>query len=86
VHWNGTAWKQQPSPSQGHVSDLVGVAATSATNAWAVGGALIVHWNGTTWKRQPSPTPTPTVFLYGAAATNVWAVGSHFHTLVLHCC
>lgn len=36
--------------------DLLGVAATSATNVWAVGytdgggKTLIVHWNGTSWK------------------------------------
>ena len=31
VHWNGTAWKQQSSPSPGSaVNTLTGVAATSA--------------------------------------------------------
>ena len=39
---------------------LFGVAATSATNAWAVGyiaagPPLILHWNGTAWKRSPLP-------------------------------
>jgi hypothetical protein len=34
---------------------LAGVAATSATNAWAVGGTasdhtLILRWNGKAWK------------------------------------
>src|ERR1700758_502951 len=36
-----------------------GVAATSASNAWAVGGnngsTLIAHWDGTAWKQVPSP-------------------------------
>jgi hypothetical protein len=39
-HWNGTAWKQVTSPNPGGSSDnnfLYGVAATSSTNAWAVG-------------------------------------------------
>ena len=44
---------------------LAGVAATSASNAWAVGStgstssskALIVRWNGTGWKQVPSPAP-----------------------------
>jgi hypothetical protein len=39
-HWNGSAWKAQPSPNPGGSSnnnDLSGVAATSSTNAWAVG-------------------------------------------------
>ena len=38
------------------------MAATSASNAWAVGSTgsflspkpLIVHWNGTSWKQVPS--------------------------------
>ena len=51
--WNGTAWKQVPSRTPGQLSQLVGVAATSARNAWAVGsdlgGAILQHWNGTTW-------------------------------------
>ena len=84
-HWNGTAWHQQPSPNLGGNHDLFGVAATSATNAWAVGD-LIEHWNGTAWKQVPSPGGTYT----GAAATsatNVWAVGStSTQTLAIHCC
>jgi hypothetical protein len=46
-------------PSTGQLS---GVAATSASNAWAVGYTgstspkpLIEHWNGTAWTRVPSP-------------------------------
>jgi hypothetical protein len=46
-----------PGPAASFTSsgDFSGVAATSATNAWAVGGTanghtLILHWNGTTWK------------------------------------
>ena len=62
----------------GSLSD---VAATSASNAWAVGstssGTLIVRWNGTVWKRVPSPGSAGSV-LYGVAATSsrdAWAVG-----------
>jgi hypothetical protein len=46
-HWNGTSWKQVTSPNPGGSSDdniLNGVAATSSTNAWAVGD----YYNGTT--------------------------------------
>jgi hypothetical protein len=46
-HWNGTSWKQVTSPNPGGSSDdssLGGVAATSSTNAWAVGD----YYNGTT--------------------------------------
>ena len=92
MHWNGTAWKQQPSPSPGGSSDqLENVAATSATKAWAVGfssTALIVHWDGTAWKQQSSPIPGSVV---AVAATYAWAVGGYSkggtsHTLTLHCC
>ena len=63
-HWNGKAWKVQPSLNPGgstpptlrhQLNQLYGVAATSPTNAWAVGDyyngtsnqTLIEHWNGT---------------------------------------
>ena len=74
------------------------MAATSATNAWAVGSngtTLIAHWNGTAWKQQSSPDPgSRATFLDGVAAisaTNAWAVGSYTngrtsHTLALHGC
>src|SRR5581483_4235535 len=40
LHWDGSSWKLVPSPSTvaGRVSFLNGVAAPSATGAWAVGG------------------------------------------------
>jgi hypothetical protein len=89
-HWNGTAWTVQNSPSPGGASKghlLDGVAATSATNAWAVGAygtagrTLVEHWNGTAWAVQNSPDPggaNGKNFLYGVtatSATNAWAVG-----------
>lgn len=65
-HWNGTAWRVQTSSNPGGSADdnyLAAVAATSASNAWAVGqynngttyGTLIEHWNGTAWKHVTSP-------------------------------
>ena len=46
------------------VGFFYGVAATSAGNAWAVGGTdwfspvtLAEHWNGKTWTRVSAPTP-----------------------------
>lgn len=70
-HWNGRTWKVKPVPFGGgvpHDNFLRAVAATSATNVWAVGyydgGAnvgddrtLIVHWNGKTWKQFASRNP-----------------------------
>ena len=57
------------------------VAATSARNAWAVGGGprtMILHWNGTAWKRVPSPGHAYSTFLISVAAISAddaWAVG-----------
>jgi len=91
LRWNGTAWKKVRSPNPGSAfNTLTGVAATSASNAWAVGfydngvgtpyRTLIVHWNGTAWKRVPSPNPSRFAdVLNGVAATsarNAWAVGT----------
>ncbi len=40
--WNGTAWTQVPSPSPSAAgNELSGVAATSASNVWAVGGYFL---------------------------------------------
>jgi hypothetical protein len=90
LHWNGKAWETASSPnprtSYGLWDDqLNGMAATSATNAWAVGtedipGAsatsgsytMILHWNGTTWTRVSSPNPFCATCdsLYGVAAAS----------------
>ena len=64
------------------------MAATSASNAWAVGSypagisikTLILRWNGRAWKQVPSPSPGKGLanFLSGVAATTAggaWAVG-----------
>jgi len=92
LHWNGTAWSQVPSPNPGGPSvlnELLGVAATSASNAWAVGyyingsglRTLIEHWNGTAWTQVRSPSPgAPVNALAGVAsssATSAWAVGDY---------
>jgi hypothetical protein len=95
LRWNGKAWTRVPSPSPGAKSGhadafLYGVAAASASNAWAVGNftdcgcgpgvPLIVHWNGKTWTRVPSPTPKGGADLNGVAAISggAWVVGAAF--------
>ena len=37
LHWNGTAWALVASPNPGPETGLFAVAASSASNAWAVG-------------------------------------------------
>jgi hypothetical protein len=95
LRWNGAAWTQVPSPQPGTGSDgnaLYAVAATSASNAWAVGysatgpvaqDTMILRWNGTAWTQVASPSPggtAPYDTLYAVAATsaaNAWAVGTY---------
>ena len=66
---------------------LNGVAAASASSAWAVGSAgnsspkvLMLHWNGTAWSRVTSPkvlngTAGQLTAVTVVSATNAWAVG-----------
>jgi hypothetical protein len=89
-HWNGKTWRVVHSPDPAGAGILLGVAATSAGNAWAVSGAagqavgtsisVINHWNGRTWTRVASPNPVPGGALFSgvaaSAANNAWAVGN----------
>jgi hypothetical protein len=83
LRWNGTAWKPVRIPGAAGGVSLIGVAAVSARDAWAVGaanagGTYIARWNGVTWRRVPSPSPHRASILSGVAATstrNAWAVG-----------
>jgi hypothetical protein len=103
LHWNGVVWKRQKTPNgSSGVNILWGVAATSGTNAWAVGSqaegsgqqTLVLRWNGSRWKIQPSPDPDPTHdSLYAVAAdsaSDAWAVGSYDaptpQALAIRCC
>jgi hypothetical protein len=43
LRWDGRSWRRVPSPDVLVSSDLLGVAASSASNAWAVG---IYHGDG----------------------------------------
>ena len=58
LHWNGASWTQvaSPSPAGQGGSELLGVSARSAGDAWAVGlvvrhnlSTLVLHWNGARW-------------------------------------
>jgi hypothetical protein len=46
LHWNGTKWAQVASPNPGPSNFLYAVAASSASNAWAV-GQFTASINGT---------------------------------------
>lgn len=57
LHWNGTAWSQQPAPSG--IQSLNAVSASAPDDAWAVGasasGTPTLHWDGHSWTPEPSP-------------------------------
>lgn len=89
-HWNGSSWRRVGSPSPAGGGFFNAVAATSPSNAWAVGHAgpgpgepspvtpLIEHWNGKHWTIQPFREPAGGGQLSGVTAlspSNVWAVG-----------
>jgi hypothetical protein len=93
AHWDGGSWTIEPTPALtgGSKSTLNGVAALSATNAWAVGkgrngAALAEHWNGRAWVVVPVPTPAGAASsqlsgISALSASDIWAVGS-FATVV----
>lgn len=91
LHWNGSAWSQVSAPPAATFSTyLMGVAASSGSNAWAVGQfntggsdknrPLILHWNGKTWIRDSKLPALSSAVDTLAAVTAVspssaWAVG-----------
>ncbi|HSR84979.1 MAG TPA: hypothetical protein VLM11_12440 [Streptosporangiaceae bacterium] len=82
-HWDGTSWTLSASPRTGLAAGLNAVAATSATNAWAVGWTLspgsfrtlIERWNGARWTSVHSPAPGMLTGVAATSGTNAWAVG-----------
>ncbi len=99
VHWNGSAWKQVSSPNPGGATqnnDLNSVAATSATDAWAVGDydtgtgtrTVALHWDGSAWTQAATPNlggssiDDSFTAVGASSAGNVWAVGRYFNGAV----
>jgi hypothetical protein len=82
LHYNGTAWSVVASPDHpGEEDELLGLAAKSATDVWAVGDfvdrsgsipvakTLTLHWSGSAWSTVTSPNgATSDTILTGAAA------------------
>jgi hypothetical protein len=90
-----TCWSHTPGvpPNPGTVhNSLVGIAALSACDAWAVGGRsnnekfgqpLIEHWDGNSWKQVKSPNPggssaaTDLLDVAAISTRDAWAVGDY---------
>jgi hypothetical protein len=88
--WDGRHWSVQPSPgiAASATSQLIGVSATSASNAWAMGGykskgrtiPLVEHWDGHSWKVHASPVAGPDGAeldsVTALSPTRAWAAGT----------
>ena len=77
AHWDGQTWRRIPMPF-GRFDPPSGFAATSFTNAWAVGSyadryctlrahsrTIAAHWNGHRWQVTPTPIIAPDALLSG---------------------
>jgi hypothetical protein len=85
-------WSRVSSANGGTSDTLMGVAALSANNVWAVGSSgdghggltLVEHWNGSQWHVVASPNVDGSLSdeLTGVApipANNIWAVGDYYN-------
>jgi len=94
--WNGSSWSSV-SVAWDEDSELLGVAAVSASDVWMVGGdqstghAVIAHSDGTAVAQVAHPNPGTFNRLYAVtalSANDVWAVGEFTNgisrTLALH--
>jgi hypothetical protein len=81
LHWNGHVWKAVKGPDPGGNSNgLLGVDASSRTNAWAVGnakrnGSDLDHWNGSKWKQVLLLRTYVVTAVNAGTSTSTWAVG-----------
>ena len=88
LHWNGSSWGKAATPKLPSNNQVLGLAAASATNVWAVGSygrspapftrTLIMHWNGKAWSTVTSPNADLSSSFDAVSAHSVsdaWAVG-----------
>lgn len=85
LHWNGTTWSSVPTPAPSGSTPhwaLESVAASSASDAWAVGvqssgtkihDSLYEHWNGTAWSVVAGPNEGVINAVLDFSPTNAWA-------------
>jgi len=85
LNWNGTAWSSVSTPApSGSTPDWAfeSVAASSASDAWAVGqqsagtkihDSLYEHWNGTAWSVVTGPDEGVLTAVLDFSPANAWA-------------
>jgi Peptidase_C39 like family len=94
-HWDGSAWSIVSSPYAGTPEQLEAVAATSSSNAWAVGAyfnasrinqTLIEHWDGSAWSIVPSPNvgtgDNGLSSISLVSVSDIWAVGWYYNNKI----
>lgn len=100
AQWDGGAWTLLPSPPDVPEGALLGVAAISTDDVWAVGyagdpalgqeRAVAVHWNGLGWTSAPVRSAigggrSALVAVSALPGTDVWAVGyQRARPVILH--
>jgi hypothetical protein len=78
-HWDGSKWRQVPSPSPmagGTVAGLSAIFSASHDDGWS-GGQTLEHWNGASWSVAPGAGSFPNGYiaaLAGSGADSVWAL------------
>lgn len=84
LRWDGSDWTDIPTPGFRARDILLGIAAQSASDVWAVGysnnSGLTAHWDGTGWTRVPAADPGTRFWHFNAVAAlgpdDAWAVGN----------
>ncbi len=77
-HWDGHRWSRVPTPG---LRSLRAVAASSATDVWAVGAdesgaAVVLHWDGSQWQVRLRLPKVELLALAALSATDLWVAGS----------
>jgi hypothetical protein len=81
LHWNGADWRPAPvlPTLGGGRTALLAVAATSRTDAWAVGyrrnQPVILHFDGRAWALSLSDVPGDALGVTGLGPQDAWVVG-----------
>jgi hypothetical protein len=78
-HWDGSGWRDVPSPIDTTHDILTSVWGSAADDVWAVGtSGTILHWDGTDWSsvQLDFPVPADLYGIWGSGPDNVWAVGA----------
>ncbi|MGA4845328.1 hypothetical protein ACOBQB_03245 [Streptomyces sp. G5(2025)] len=87
LRWDGTAWQRQSLPGASRQGELLSVAATSPSAAWAVGrdsagGARLLRFDGGAWhEARPPGGVALTEVVAGGGET--WLIGSRDSAQVL---